>query len=327
MEIVTDSEAKSEMEQYQMTNEPKQSKHEHTADGVHFVQGYGTKLQYRTYRTVCKIADVPKDIKRSYGLTKDFAITALVRFDDDCGNGHCTFTITGNVPPVGPGGCIHDLIAIAFPELASSIKWHLTSTDGPMHYVANTVYLAGDKDHNGKRAGDVERYAYGVRFGTSPVTHQIKRSFWEFLKDRYESHGDFQVVAHAYAPRDNSKYEFAPKYSFAGYADKWHECPFESEIEASEYAMALNTHGLTVEFVRIPMAFSKGKVRELASARSAAVWPDATDEQLSVDTEELKGVLTARLPAMMAEFRSAVESLGFDYDFPAKVRTGSTEVK
>lgn len=40
------------------------------------------------------------------------------------------------------GGCIHDEVAKHFPELAHLIKWHLSSTDGPMHYVANTVYWA-----------------------------------------------------------------------------------------------------------------------------------------------------------------------------------------
>jgi hypothetical protein len=40
--------------------------------------------------------------------------------------------------------CLHDEIAKAFPELAKYIKWHLCSTDGPMHYVANTVFHADE---------------------------------------------------------------------------------------------------------------------------------------------------------------------------------------
>jgi hypothetical protein len=43
------------------------------------------------------------------------------------------------------------------------------------------------------------------------------------------------------------------------------------------------------------------------------VWPDATDEELSVPPEELKAKLEARLPGLLAEFRAAVESLGFVY--------------
>jgi len=37
-------------------------------------------------------------------------------------------------------GCLHDEIRQHFPELAHLIKWHLVSTDGPLHYIANTLY-------------------------------------------------------------------------------------------------------------------------------------------------------------------------------------------
>lgn len=77
-------------------------------------------------------------------------IYATVRHDDRCGNGHNTLSITGDIyKGTGKsdrahlcGGCIHDDIAKHFPELRSMLKWHLTSTDGPMHYVANTMYHA-----------------------------------------------------------------------------------------------------------------------------------------------------------------------------------------
>lgn len=93
----------------------------------------------------------------------------------------------------GSGGCIHGEIAKHFPALAPFVKWHLCSSDGPLHYVANTVYLAGN--------------------------------------------------------------------------------------------------------------------RELDAARRAAIWPDATDEDLTAPGLEQR--LEARLPALLAEFRNAVESLGF----------------
>lgn len=79
-----------------------------------------------------------------------YRITANVQHDDDCGNGHNTFAITADIQYKAgngrwrdeSGGCLHDEIAKRFPELAPLIKWHLCSTDGPMHYVANTVYHA-----------------------------------------------------------------------------------------------------------------------------------------------------------------------------------------
>ena len=69
-----------------------------------------------------------------------------LRYDDRCGNGHNTFGITGEfLDKHGTercGGCIHEEIREVFPELAYLIEWHLCSTDGPMHYVANTLYHA-----------------------------------------------------------------------------------------------------------------------------------------------------------------------------------------
>ena len=85
-------------------------------------------------------------------------LVANVRFDDECKNGHNTFSITadlydetrrngeeyvfnsmGKKRYLTARGCQHDLVTKHFRELAPLIKWHLTSTDGPLHYVANTV--------------------------------------------------------------------------------------------------------------------------------------------------------------------------------------------
>jgi len=99
-----------------------------------------------------------------------------VRYDDEGGNGHNSFAITGelygkgrrtNEPRVensnGKGrwlcccGCMHEDVAKHFPALALLLKWHLCSTDGPMHYVANTLYHASDKDCWGYRRGEQKR--------------------------------------------------------------------------------------------------------------------------------------------------------------------------
>jgi hypothetical protein len=141
---------------------------------------------------------------------KDEKLVAVVRFDDQCGNGHNTFSVTGTIYVGGrdiAGGCLHDDIGERFPELAPFIKWHLTSTDGPMHYIANTVYHAGN------------------------------------------------------------------------------------------YQATLRVDG--------------GKDRNLDRARSTAVWPDATDEELT--DAGLDERLADRLPALMVDFRAAVESLGLVY--------------
>ena len=100
------------------------------------------------------------------GYGQDAALSVELRFDDECGNGHNTFSITAEVRrprarDIDAGGCLHDDIARIFPELAPFIKWHLVSTDYPMHYIANTVYHAGDLDHNGLRKGEVRQIRNG----------------------------------------------------------------------------------------------------------------------------------------------------------------------
>lgn len=83
-----------------------------------------------------------------------YRIRAEIRYDDQCGNGHNSFAITGTVDRwerdvIGPrwrddmGGCIHDEIEAHFPEYRHLIKWHLTSSDGPMHYIPNVLYWLG----------------------------------------------------------------------------------------------------------------------------------------------------------------------------------------
>lgn len=131
---------------------------------------------------------------------QQYKITAEVRFDDECKNGHKTFAITGEILRKARHGrwefdsCgqIRDDIAKHFPNLVPYLKWHLCSTDGPMHYLANTLYWV--------REGNIE------------------------------------------------------------------------------------------------------------AARKTAIWPDATLEQLQ-DEEQLK----ARLPGLLAEFRTAIEGLGFEW--------------
>lgn len=131
-------------------------------------------------------------------LADSRSVRVTLRFDDSCRNGHQTFSITGEERRAdgrdGSSGCIHELLAEAFPELAHLIKWHGVTTDGPLHYVKNVVCHAGDRD--------------------------------------------------------------------------------------------------------------------LAAARSVAVWPEATDEELCAEPAVLREALERRLPALLAAFRADVEACG-----------------
>lgn len=220
---------------------------------------------------------------------KDFpngnVLIANVRYDDDCGNGHNTFTITGElydrkyIPGeasivnskgktrwLGSRGCLREEIANSFPELAPLIKWNLVSSDGPMYYIVNTVYNASDRDYRGLLKGEKRQLRNGKT--NLPVWERTVR---------------------------NDKGE---KVSLS--SSSW----IDSEERPTEILIAEWSPAWII---------GDGKERDLDAARSCAVWPAATDEQLIVPTEELKAALLERLPGLMAEFKAAVESLGFTY--------------
>lgn len=258
-----------------------------------------------------------------YGPNAEMRVT--VRYDDQCKNGHNTFSITADVTTpasrrrndIEAGGCMHEEIARVFPELAPLIQWHLTSSDGPMHYIANTVYHASNRDSSGRAEGEPCAWDYAIRVGNSPITHRIKREFWEWLQARTPENrdpntdGEFLLASVHHKKRAGETYDFSPKYTFVGFNDEtWHACPFDSSEEAREWADALNDPRLPIEFLKIPTQYSAGKARELDKARRAAIWPEATDEELCADKATLTAALQARLPALLARFRAAVTGAG-----------------
>lgn len=215
------------------------------------------------------------------GYSKDSKLTVELRFDDNCKNGHASFAITGTVrnprtrrDDFQAGGCLHDEIAEVFPELAPLIPWHLTSTDGPMHYVANTIYQASDRDHNRLLAGERRQIVNG----------RTKLPCW-------------QLVAVDDAGNELELYKL----------EKYHDaatCP--QNPPRLEY--------------RPWCTVGEGKERNFAHARSSAVWPEATDAELSQDRDALTAALLARLPDLLARFRAAMVGAGFVYD-PSEVQS------
>lgn len=75
-------------------------------------------------------------------------ITVNVRYDDNCGNGHNSFAITAEIDYKSKngrwieymGGCCHEEVVKYFPKLSPFIKWHLMSSDEPLHYIGNALY-------------------------------------------------------------------------------------------------------------------------------------------------------------------------------------------
>lgn len=197
---------------------------------------------------------------QGYKVRQGRLIVATVRYDDNYNNGHNSFSITGKITsPDGKRFIIHDEIRRFFPKLAPFLKWHLCGSNGPMHYLANVLYFAGDRDHNGLRKGE---------------TRQIRNGKTGLLAWQRES----------------------PPATMPEYVDA-ETCPPET---------------CTLKYVPW-VTEGQGKARELDAARRAAIWPDATDEELCQEPDALKEALLARLPALMEEFKKDVESLGFTY--------------
>ena len=264
------------------------------------------------------------DQKRTFEKTWDadgdrFKLKVKVRYGDGCGNGKNTFAITGELyrrvggAGGGPGpvefeagGCIHEEIAARFPKMAPHLKYHLCSTDGPMHYPKNPLFLAGNKDCWGRRKGEPSAYEYGIFFGQNPIFNTfgwMGESFVEFLKKygpacKY----DFEILPYDHDDRKT----FGTKYTFGGYAERWYECPFDTEREAERFLDALKN--CKPHFGKVATRHSDGKEPELEGARSSAIWPDGTLAQLQDEK-----VLRDRLPALLADFRQVVESYGFVY--------------
>jgi len=242
-----------------------------------------------------------------YWYKADMIVT--IRHDDECGNGHNSFSITGDIYKAGrrsdsaflTGGCIHEEIEKHFPELTQYIKWHMTSTDGPMYYLANSLYHASDKDYKGKRAGEPSRFETRLQIDEIPYTLKFRESFIHWLAENRSRLNDLEVLGIDHDDRET----FGTKYTLGDYGTRWHDCPFDNETDALAFLKTIQEYPFYV--VHVVTAYSEGKTPDLEAARNSAVWPDA---ELKDFTKEK---LEARLPVLMKDFKQAVESLGLVY--------------
>jgi hypothetical protein len=175
------------------------------------------------------------------------------------------FAITGSIYKAGrragsaymAGGCIHEEIEKHCPELAYLIKWHLCGKDKPMHYVANTVYHASDKDCHGLRLGEKRQI---LRGGKTPV--------WQAVV--IDGQGN------------------------------------EIDVRAKPWIGSETQPENDGDIKYIPLwRVGEGKEPNLEAARSCAIWPDATLEQLQDEAQ-----LLARLPQLMADFNADMQKAG-----------------
>jgi len=95
---------------------------------------------------------------------KEYTITATANFESLSGQ-HPYFSITGDIKQGTrweSGGCLHDEIIKHFPNLRKYIKFHLVSTDEPMHYLANSLYWAGLQGWTDGKKNSPPNYDYLV---------------------------------------------------------------------------------------------------------------------------------------------------------------------
>ena len=240
-------------------------------------------------------------------------MNVTVRYDDECGNGHNTFSITGSIRELGKahgfemGGCIHDEIKKYFPELAHLTKWHLCGSQEPMCYIENTLYHASDSNSSKYKAGEPNRWEKVLIFKDSYITHKFSKEFIEFLENKKDKTLHIVEVEH----KKDSDYNYKPKYTFKGFECKWYQCPFDNKQQAEEYQKELSKKEWEIK--TIITGYQESKPRDFAAASHSAIWEDATEKQLSLPCEELKALLIKRLPKLMKAFKKDIEAMGFIY--------------
>lgn len=207
----------------------------------------------------------------------------------------------------GYGGASRENMLQFWPEHAAAVDYHGCSLSGPLHYIANTVYFAGKRDCFGWEPGEQRRHKESGlplwKADTKRVYHVVESL------DRpapLELHYQARVVENPMTWGPNAGLQVGDKQRDADGLHLWY------------------IPGTALETVRsveqpAPLVFAfepllgEGKERELDAARRAAIWPDATDEELSVPREELKAALEARLPLVLTELKLVVERFGMTF--------------
>lgn len=319
--------------------------------------------------------EIPDSVRNTNPNTKTFErivshpngdverLRVKVRWDDELKNGHNTLSITATqsfqtngVFSEAAGGQLPSDIERVFPELAYLLPWHLVSANGPMHYLANTLYLAGDRDYQGARDGEQLRSKAGLPrwqlqaspfsvveaetepaplvFPYEPVLADGKEPQWGSARAALKKVSASDEVLSLPEPQlrawiaENapalSETEQANVVYLAGTRDCYGYLKGEQKKDAQGHPLwrAEGKRGSLVAaaekpaplVIRYAPVLGAGKARQLELARRAAVWPDATDEDLMAEPEVLGPRLVQRLPALMSRFkRDIVESLGFTY--------------
>lgn len=207
---------------------------------------------------------------------------------------------------VGQTRC-RDVMQRLWPEHVRALDFHLCSLTGPLHYIDNTVYLAGTRDCFGWEPGEQRR------------EKETKKLLWVADADHL-----FHVVACDTQP---APLELHYEPLLVEKEMTWGPNKGIPVGEPQRDANGLHLWripGACLSLVRsltrpeplvLPLKpyLGEGKPSDFEGARKSAIWPEATDDELSVPEAELEAALKARLPKLLWELKAIVESFGMTY--------------
>ncbi len=241
----------------------------------------------------------------------EYRLKVKIRYNDECGNGHNSFVITADLYEGRKwvsGGCLHDEVAVFFPELRKYLKWHLMNEDGPTYYIANTMYYAKTRENMSLPLGAPTRSNMYLKFKGIPFHFQQQsKGFWDYLDEV----GDWDNIDIVEIPYDgDNSYKYGPNYSFTGFIKdnqdkKWYKAPFKTIKEAEEFLEALRN--FEFEIIKVPVEWNKPVIPNIQAAKECAVWFDATDEDIL--SEGLEQRLKDRLPNLIEEFAKDLKEI------------------
>ena len=242
---------------------------------------------------------------------KESVINIEIRYDDQCGNNHNSFHITGATYTSRTSqddkycysmGCIHEEISEYFPEYKHLIKWHGMNSEGPSYYIPNTLFHARDKTHE-VPVGTPIRFREELKFDNIPFTFKEQtKGFFKYLQD-IKDFDKIDIISKTH--KDSNTY--SDNYTFTGFeTNNWYGCPFMDKVKAQQFLETLKLYKFKI--IQIPTDWCEAVEPNLESARSIAIWEDATLKQLQ-DKKQLED----RLPQLIQDFKIDIEAIGFIY--------------
>ncbi len=200
-----------------------------------------------------------------------------------------------------------ELLKRLWPEHEGVMRFHLWGLSGGLHYLANTVYLAGTRDCFGWEPGEQRR------------AKESGKLLWATERDKVfriiESDTHPGPLELAYEPLlvekpmtwgPNKGLAVGDKQMDADGNHLWH-------IRGTGLPVVRSVAQPAPMVLPVQPYLGVGKDRELVTARLIANWPEATDAELSVTAEQLEAALKARLPKLLWELKAVVESFGLTY--------------